>query len=184
MKVSTSQPGPSLRKFLPPLALGAIVLAGSVSLFRPSYSIAPSTQRANVAVPPRPASTEPAKAPVAPTGMAPAASAPALETGRSAVTAAPIRAMPAPEVEKLYQRGQALIRVGDFAAARLLLGRASEAGHPGATFALASTYDPNVLARVRVQGLEGEPEQAKALYAKALAEGMQDAKPRLEALGG
>ena len=86
------------------------------------------------------------------------------------------------EAEKLYRRAEGLVADGDFAGARLLLERAVEAGHAGAIFMLASTYDPNVLGKVNALGLKGEPEKAKALYQQALAAGIDDSNGRLSAL--
>jgi hypothetical protein len=86
------------------------------------------------------------------------------------------------EAEKLYRRAEGLVADGDFAGARLLLERAVEAGHAGALFMLASTYDPNVLSKVNALGIKGEPEKAKALYQQALAAGIDDSNGRLSAL--
>jgi TPR repeat protein len=86
------------------------------------------------------------------------------------------------EAEKLYRRAEGLVADGDFAGARLLLERAVEAGHAGAIFMLASTYDPNVLGKVSALGLRGEPDKAKALYQQALAAGIDDSNGRLSAL--
>jgi TPR repeat protein len=86
------------------------------------------------------------------------------------------------EAEKLYRRAEGLVADGDFAGARLLLERAIEAGHAGAIFMLASTYDPNVLSKVNALGIKGEPEKAKALYQQALAAGIDDSNGRLSAL--
>jgi hypothetical protein len=86
------------------------------------------------------------------------------------------------EADKLYRRAEGLVADGDFAGARLLLERAVEAGHAGAIFMLASTYDPNVLGKVNALGLKGEPEKARALYQQALAAGIDDSNSRLSAL--
>jgi hypothetical protein len=86
------------------------------------------------------------------------------------------------EADKLYRRAEGLVADGDFAGARLLLERAVEAGHAGAIFMLASTYDPNVLGKVNALGLKGEPEKARALYQQALAAGIDDSSGRLSAL--
>jgi TPR repeat protein len=86
------------------------------------------------------------------------------------------------EADKLYRRAEGLVADGDFAGARLLLERAVEAGHAGAIFMLASTYDPNVLGKVNALGIKGEPEKAKALYQQALAAGIDDSNGRLSAL--
>jgi hypothetical protein len=98
------------------------------------------------------------------------------------VTTKSIVAIGPEEAEKLYRRAEGLVADGDFAGARLLLERAVEAGHAGAMFMLASTYDPNVLGKVKAIGLQGEPEKAKALYQQALAAGIEDSNGRLSAL--
>jgi TPR repeat protein len=86
------------------------------------------------------------------------------------------------EADKLFRRAEGLVADGDFAGARLLLERAVEAGHAGALFMLASTYDPNVLGKVNALGIKGEPDKAKALYQQALAAGIEDSNGRLSAL--
>jgi hypothetical protein len=91
-------------------------------------------------------------------------------------------AIGAEEAEKLYRRAEGLVGDGDFAGARLLLERAVEAGHAGAIFMLASTYDPNVLGKVKTLGIQGEPEKARVLYQQALAAGIEDSNGRLSAL--
>jgi TPR repeat protein len=98
------------------------------------------------------------------------------------ITTKSIVAIGPEEAEKLYRRAEGLVADGDFAGARLLLERAVEAGHAGAMFMLASTYDPNVLGKVKALGIKGEPEKAKALYQQALAAGITDSNGRLSAL--
>jgi hypothetical protein len=98
------------------------------------------------------------------------------------ITTKSIVAIGPEEAEKLYRRAEGLVADGDFAGARLLLERAVEAGHAGAIFMLASTYDPNVLGKVNALGLKGEPEKARALYQQALAAGIDDSNGRLSAL--
>src|SRR5947209_18947102 len=98
------------------------------------------------------------------------------------VTTKSIVAIGPEEAEKLYRRAEGLVADGDFAGARLLLERAVEAGHAGAMFMLASTYDPNVLSKVSALGFQGEPEKARALYRQALAAGLEDSNGRLSAL--
>ncbi len=100
----------------------------------------------------------------------------------AAVTTKSTIAIGPEEAEKLYRRAEGLVADGDFAGARLLLERAVEAGHAGALFMLASTYDPNVLGKVNALGIKGEPEKAKALYQQALAAGIEDSNGRLSRL--
>jgi hypothetical protein len=100
----------------------------------------------------------------------------------STITTKSTVAIGAEEAEKLYRRAEGLVADGDFAGARLLLERAVEARHAGAMFMLASTYDPNVLGKVKALGIQGEPEKARALYQQALAAGIDDSNGRLSAL--
>ncbi|MDI2058813.1 hypothetical protein QJT82_35135, partial [Bradyrhizobium sp. Mp19] len=102
--------------------------------------------------------------------------------------AAPARAVaqPAPEQAAeaggLVARASSLLRQGDIGAARLVLERAVEMGSAQASFALAETYDPLILAKWGTYGTRGDERRAQDLYAKANAAGVQEAKSRLEAL--
>ncbi|MBR1235390.1 hypothetical protein [Bradyrhizobium sp. AUGA SZCCT0182] len=82
----------------------------------------------------------------------------------------------------LVARASALLRQGDIGAARLVLERAVEMGSAQASFALAETYDPLILAKWKTQGTRGDASKAQGLYARADAAGIQEAKARLEAL--
>jgi hypothetical protein len=113
---------------------------------------------------------------------APLTSATPLPVKAATVTTKSTVAIGPEEAEKLYRRAEGLVADGDFAGARLLLERAVEAGHAGAIFMLASTYDPNVLGKVKALGMTGEPDKAKALYQQALAAGIDDSTGRLSAL--
>ena len=153
-----------------PLAIGVFVIGAAGTLFRPAYVVsgpAAAPIEKHAAVKDTPRATD---GPTAPLAM-----------GRS--VDAPRPAPAAAEMERTFERGQGLVASGDFAAARLLFSRAAEAGHTGALFALASTYDPNVLSARGARGLVGEPDQARALYAKALEAGVAGAKERMAALG-
>ena len=55
----------------------------------------------------------------------------------------------------MVERARELIKTGDISAARLLLERAMRSGSPQATFQLAETYDPQVLARWGTFGIKG-----------------------------
>jgi hypothetical protein len=115
-------------------------------------------------------------APLTAATAAPLAAKAATVTTKSTVAVGP------EEADKLYRRAEGLVADGDFAGARLLLERAVEAGHAGAIFMLASTYDPNVLGKVKALGMTGEPQKAKVLYQQALAAGIEDSNGRLSAL--
>jgi hypothetical protein len=86
------------------------------------------------------------------------------------------------ELDKLIARGEKFIEQGDVSAARLVLERAAQARDPRAALALGSTYDPNVLGRLGVVGVQPEPEKARLWYEKAAEFGSGEANQRLTAL--
>ena len=71
---------------------------------------------------------------------------------------------------------------GDVAAAREMLAAAEEGSQGPVSFALAETYDPNMLAAWGSRGVTADVAKAKALYRKALSLGVVNAQNRLEAL--
>jgi hypothetical protein len=86
------------------------------------------------------------------------------------------------EAARLIARASALIRQGNIGAARITLERAAESGDAEASFMLAQTYDPAILAAWGTYGTHGEAAKARELYAKALAGGILEAKERSDAL--
>jgi hypothetical protein len=82
----------------------------------------------------------------------------------------------------LVARASALLRQGDIGAARIVLERAVEMGSAQASFSLAETYDPLILAKWGTYGTRGDAIKAQDLYANADAAGIQEAKARFEAL--
>ena len=182
-----------LRPLAAPIG-GAICAAVVITfLFRPAVApgLLPRTDSATIVVKAGPAdtrngaerkgSTDARRAGLlSPTVVA----APAVEHAPTTIPVKQILHLPASEVTNLYEHGQALIAEGDYASARLLLTRATEAGHADAAFALASSFDPNELAKARVRGLGGEADKAREYYALALAHGVDEARTRLQALGG
>jgi chromosome segregation ATPase len=83
---------------------------------------------------------------------------------------------------RLIARASALLRQGAIGAARIVLERAVEMGSAQASFSLAETYDPLILAKWGTYGTRGDTIKAQNLYAKADAAGIQEAKARFEAL--
>jgi TPR repeat protein len=71
---------------------------------------------------------------------------------------------------------------GDLSAARLVLQRAAEANDVEAALALAGTYDPFVLQKLRVYGVSADAAMARAWYEKAKELGSAEARQRLEIL--
>lgn len=86
----------------------------------------------------------------------------------------------APEV--LVAQAERLLADGNVITARELLGRAALTGDGAARFALAETFDPNVLAAMGLRGVSADPGTARLLYEQAMAAGDQRAQRRLKAL--
>jgi hypothetical protein len=91
---------------------------------------------------------------------------------------APVAAVTRPEdirgsdtssVIPLLTRGRSLFGAIDIAGARLMFERAAIARDPEALTALAQTYDPDVLRRMRVRGVRPDHAKADALYREAQA---------------
>ena len=99
-------------------------------------------------------------------------------------TAQQVRALDREEITGLYDRSQALVEQGDIVSARLMLTRAAEAGDARSAFALGTTYDPDVLNKLRVIGIAPDPAQAQVWYSKAAELGSPEAALRLEKLAG
>ena len=86
------------------------------------------------------------------------------------------------EADDLLKRAQEMIGDGNMVRAREILGDGLLADTPRGFFALAETYDPNILAATGARDVRAEVERARMLYAKALAGGVTAAENRLEAL--
>lgn len=84
--------------------------------------------------------------------------------------------------EAMQRRGEALLRVGDISGARRFFQRAAEGGSAAAALAMAETFDPRVLARSAVVGMQ--PDRAAALlwYRRAADLGSPDAAERTATL--
>jgi TPR repeat protein len=83
---------------------------------------------------------------------------------------------------RLAARASALLSQGNIGAARVVLERAAEMGSAQAIFALAETYDPNILATWRAYGTRGDTTKARELYARAYDGGIRAAQDRSRAL--
>ncbi len=79
----------------------------------------------------------------------------------------PAAALPPGLVAALLKRGNQSLDLGDIAAARLLFGRAAEAGNAAAATALGKTYDPSY----STIGQTPDPARAAQWYRKAVALG-------------
>jgi hypothetical protein len=93
---------------------------------------------------------------------------------------------PDPEMERalgLYAKGKELLARGNIQPARALFRRAAEAGHAESALALAGTFDPHELAKLRVLGLQPDVAMARRWYTKARELGAEEAAARLARLG-
>ena len=86
------------------------------------------------------------------------------------------------EAQKLLTRAATFLSQGDISAARTVLERALDMGSAEAGYRLAETYDPLMLSSWRTLGTRGDPAKARELYARAYADGIEQAKDRMHAL--
>jgi hypothetical protein len=84
--------------------------------------------------------------------------------------------------DELLMRTARTIEMGDVTAARELLVGANDGEQGAILFALAETYDPNMLAAWGTRGVEADAVKARALYRKAFDLGVARAQNRLDAL--
>jgi hypothetical protein len=106
----------------------------------------------------------------------------ALRAASNTAPAAPRRTLSDADLKLLADKAAQALKAGDIGGARMVLERAAAAGDATAVFALGETYDPNVLTKMRVRGLEGDVAQAKELYLKASEQGVARARERLDEL--
>jgi TPR repeat protein len=92
------------------------------------------------------------------------------------------RSLTSEEIAMLRKMGDDYITSGDFVGARAVLERAADAGDASAAFAVAATYDPVVLARFKVRGLEPDIVKAGFWYERARELGSSEAPRRLQAM--
>jgi len=104
----------------------------------------------------------------------------------------PVRAGPAPLPQSSAERERALglhakgveqLERGNIFAARKFFEHATAAGLAQSAVALASTYDPDELAKIKVVGLQPNIEEARKWYEKARELGAAEASERLRRLG-
>ena len=134
----------------------------------------PETSSPNSQFPAQPieSSTQPAALPAA----TPAA------VDQTTASSSSIRQLDRDEVNMLVKRGEKFLMTGDFAAARLMLQRAAEAGDPHASLVLGATYDPIEVKHLGVRGIVASVATARTWYEKAEQFGSAEARRRLELL--
>ena len=129
-------------------------------------------------------SMEPAQTAAAPPASPlPAASPPPAQSSSAAGATQPtLKQIPDAELKLLALKAAQALKTGDIGGARMVLERAAGAGDATALFALGETYDPDVLAKMRVRGLRGDREKAIDLYRRASQAGVAEAQKKLETL--
>lgn len=120
------------------------------------------------------------KAPIA--TPPPPANAPVPAPNSPAATAPPTSGLRTAELTQLLDHGDALLRDGDVASARLFYERAADAGDAQAALRLGATYDPEFLGRLGFSKLQANPAEARSWYSRALELGAVDAKRQLNSL--
>ena len=90
--------------------------------------------------------------------------------------------MSAAELALMVERGRTLFDAGDLAAARLFFRRAANAGDAAAALAMGATYDPDVLSKRFIRGIEPDASEAQMWYEKARDLGSPEGPRRIETL--
>jgi hypothetical protein len=85
-------------------------------------------------------------------------------------------------IDELLAQAAERIDSGDITGAREMLEGADDGGQGAVFFALAETYDPNMLAAWGTRGVTADAARARALYHKAFDLGVVQAEQRLDAL--
>jgi TPR repeat protein len=89
----------------------------------------------------------------------------------------------APATDDIFlARAEALLKDGDFAAARLFFQRSVARGNPLAALGMGKTYDPVFFAKSGIIGARGDRKVASEWYRKAAAAGILEADDRLRQL--
>jgi hypothetical protein len=86
------------------------------------------------------------------------------------------------EVTELLARGDALLRTGDIASARLFYERAAAVGDGRAALRLGATFDPAFLGNAGLRNAQGDAAKARSWYSRALDLGAAEAKRQLNSL--
>jgi hypothetical protein len=107
---------------------------------------------------------------------------PELAQEQAATASNTVRVLQPEEIRLLVQQGERFARDGDIVTARMIFERAAKTGDAAAALALAAAYDPIVLAKLGVLGIDTDVEKARAWYQKAQSLGAAEALERLNAL--
>jgi len=87
-----------------------------------------------------------------------------------------------PNEQKLIARATELLNAGDVSAARSTFEYLVMQGSPAAAVAMGETYDPIILGKLLIKGLEADAKKAQQWYEKAEELGSSQARSRLNAL--
>ena len=107
------------------------------------------------------------------------------QTAAQSVTAAKLEnptGQPGVTTAQILAVAERFVATGDVLAARAMLSARAAAGEPRAQFALAETYDPNMLSFWNAPNIEANVSYARLLYETARRNGLPEAQARLDAL--
>ncbi len=165
---NAAQPEPTVNRGLPPVETG------------------PSVPADAIAAEPKGAPGQPAEVAARPSDPAPGPTgAKAAESNNPPMptVAAPAKPVLNPaEIALMVERGRVLFDAGDLAAARLFFRRAANAGDAAAALAMGATYDPDVLSKRFIRGIEADAREARTWYERARELGSPEGPRRIEML--
>jgi hypothetical protein len=151
--------------------------AGPANKLDDSPRLGAPTREESPAAPPTEAETSAVSAPAAQMPQAPATLTTPVP---AALPTGPV--LSASEIAALLAQGDALLRKGDLAAARLFYERAAGAGDGLAALRLGETFDPVFLDHAQLRGARGDMGKALAWYRRARDLGAADAEVLLQGL--
>jgi hypothetical protein len=181
-KPTATMPSPSAAAVTPATAAPMqIAKTGAKEETRPTTTVASPENDRGGTIGKQPAVAVPSGGMTKPTSesaaLAPGASGPVSRP-------APLRELDSNEVAMLIRRGKQFLADGDLTSARLLLQRAATAGSAEATFLVGTTFDPSLMRRVGVLGIELNSARAREWYARAAELGSSEALERLASRPG
>ncbi|MGI9408855.1 MAG: hypothetical protein ACR2OV_02190 [Hyphomicrobiaceae bacterium] len=176
---------PTVRDEPPPAAPKATIVASApiettpTNIEIPAQTPAPVTTSPPVVQPEATNSPKPVAEPATETQIAAVTTPDQNQAGSSGnATASPLTL----EKPVTLAMARKTIKAGDMDSARVMLAKLASQGNTDAIFALAETFDPNVLAAWGTHGEEADSEKARMFYSMALAQGVDRAAGRLQAL--
>lgn len=90
--------------------------------------------------------------------------------------------MPEADQTRFLDMAAAMVKHGDIAGARVVLGKLERIGNGRAAFELAQTFDPRVLESWNVRGMRADADRARTLYEEAYRLGIAEAQDRVAGL--